>query len=120
MRQGRWGDFTARDEELIVVLADWAAIAIDNARSHATSERRREELERAMRGLDATVSLSLDLGGEADLERVLELVVKRGRTLMDAASAVVLLTDADRVRVSAIAGDLRDEVAAYHPSRRST
>ena len=41
------GPFDERDEEAAVILADWAAIGIDNARTYETSERRREEAEKA-------------------------------------------------------------------------
>ena len=34
--------FTAADEESVVILADWAAIAIDNARLYTAVERRRD------------------------------------------------------------------------------
>lgn len=100
------GPFDELDERLVIVLSEWAAVAIDNARSHAGEERRRRELERAVRGLDATVSLSRDLGSEPDLERVLELVVKRGRALVEARGCVVLLTSDQGLRVAAAAGDL--------------
>jgi GAF domain-containing protein len=43
--------FTDADEEAVVVLAEWAAIAIENARLYQDSERRRGELERAVRRL---------------------------------------------------------------------
>ena len=46
-------DFDDDDVEAIVVLAEWAAIAIDNARLFGTSERRRVELERAVAGMEA-------------------------------------------------------------------
>ncbi len=39
--------FTDADEESAVILADWAAIAIDNARLYASVEQRRDHLERA-------------------------------------------------------------------------
>jgi GAF domain-containing protein len=45
-------EFTETDEELVLVLAEWAAIAIDNARLYESVEARRGELERAVRGLD--------------------------------------------------------------------
>src|SRR5688572_33238805 len=44
------GPFTAGDQEALQVLADWAAIAIENARLYQGVERRRTELERAVRG----------------------------------------------------------------------
>jgi signal transduction histidine kinase len=68
-----------------------------------------------MRGLEATASLNRELGGETDLGRVLELVVKRGRALVDASSCVVLLADegGDTMRVAASAGALQgDHVGA--------
>src|SRR5690242_8900842 len=66
--------FTAEDEEATVVLADWAAIAIENARLYRDVAGRRDELERAVRGLQATAAIARAIGGETDLARVLELV----------------------------------------------
>ena len=40
-----------------------------------------------MRGLEASASLGREIEGRADLERVNELVVKRGRALSDARTA---------------------------------
>ncbi|HET8951833.1 MAG TPA: GAF domain-containing protein, partial [Solirubrobacteraceae bacterium] len=37
--------FTAADEDAVVILAEWAGIAIENARLYQASERRRDELE---------------------------------------------------------------------------
>jgi GAF domain-containing protein len=48
------GEFTEADEEAAVILARWAGVAIENARLYETSERRRQELEKAFRGLEAT------------------------------------------------------------------
>ena len=42
--------FDEEDEHLLTVLAEWAAIAIDNARSHERSRIRQQELERAVAG----------------------------------------------------------------------
>src|SRR5689334_19527220 len=71
-------EFTAADEEAVVVLAEWAGIAIGNARLYRASETRRDELERAVRRLEATTAIAHAIGGETDLGRVLELIVKRG------------------------------------------
>ena len=72
------GAFDESDEESVVVLAEWASIAIGNARLYERVESRREELERAVRGLEATTAIARAVGGETDLERVLELVAKQG------------------------------------------
>lgn len=104
-------EFTEQDEQLLVVLAEWAAVAIDNARFHAIGQQRRDELEPAIRGLEATVSLNREVGGETDLPRVLELVVKRGRALADARNCVVLLLDGgQKLTVSQIAGELGQQL----------
>ena len=64
------------------MLAEWAAIAIENARLYQGSERAGAELERAVRRLEATTAIARAVGGETDLERILELIVKRGRALV--------------------------------------
>src|SRR4051812_44877935 len=43
-------DFDEADEASVVVLADWAAIAIEHARLYGAVDARRQELERAVRG----------------------------------------------------------------------
>ena len=100
------GAFDVEDEEVVVVLAEWAAVAIDNARSYATAESRRIELERAVAGLEATTAIAETLAGETELESVLELIVKRGRALADARATVVLLPRGKGLAVCSVAGDL--------------
>lgn len=96
--------FTEDDEEAAVALSQWAAIAIENARIHETSERRREQLERAVRSLEAARDITEAIGGVADLDRVLELIVKRGRALVGARSLLIMLRDGDELVVAASAG----------------
>ena len=98
------GDFSSRDEEAAVILADWAAVAIDNARLYETSERRRLEVEKAVRGLEATRDIAVAIGGEISLEHVLELIVKRGRALVGARSLVIMLRDGHELVVHTSAG----------------
>jgi signal transduction histidine kinase len=98
------GEFTAQDEEATVILAEWAAVAIDNARLYETSERRRHELERAFRALEATRDVATAIGGEIALEHVLELIVKRGRALVHARSLVIMLREGEELVIQASAG----------------
>jgi signal transduction histidine kinase len=100
------GPFTEEDEEALLILADWAAIAIENARLYEGVEGRRRELERAVRGLEATTEIARALAGETELERVLELVVKRGRALVEATAVVIFLMEDDELVVRATAGDI--------------
>lgn len=99
-------EFSEADARLLEVLAEWAAIAIDNARSHERLALRRTELERAVRGLQATAELSREAERETSVDRVLELVVKRGRALADARACAVLLDDGGSLRVVATAGEM--------------
>ncbi|HYH90112.1 MAG TPA: GAF domain-containing sensor histidine kinase [Solirubrobacteraceae bacterium] len=108
------GAFTDADEESAVILADWAAIALDNARLYASVEDRRDHLERAVRGLDTTVAIAQALGGETDLSRILELIVKRARALVGARTLVIMLEQDDELVVAAGAGELR---AGIHGQR---
>jgi signal transduction histidine kinase len=98
------GEFTESDEEAAVVLADWAAIAIGNAKLYESSERRRQEAEKAFRGLEATRDVAVAIGGEIALEHVLELIVKRGRALVSARSLVIMLREGQELVVHASAG----------------
>ena len=98
------GQFTQADEDAAIALARWAAIAIENARIHQTSEQRREQLERAVRSLESAREITDAIGGVADLDRVLELIVKRGRALVGARSLLIMLRDADELLVAACAG----------------
>jgi signal transduction histidine kinase len=98
-------DFDDDDLEAAVVLAEWAAIAIDNARLFGTSEHRRVELERAVGGMEAARDIALALGGETDLDRVLELIVKRARALVESDTLLIWLVDGQVLRLSAHAGN---------------
>ena len=100
------GPFDDADEAATVILADWAALAIDNARLHEDAARRRADAERAVRRLEATAAIARAVGTETDLDRVLELIVKRGRALLDARAVVLLLVDADELQLAAATGEV--------------
>ena len=100
------GDFDEADQEAIEILARWAATAIHNARLYRTEQAQRDELERAVRALETTSAISRALGTETDLDRVLELVVKRGRALVEARSMVLLLAEQDELVGRAAAGEV--------------
>src|SRR5689334_16935591 len=89
------GEFDDDDEEAAVILAGWAAIAISNARLYRDVRERRDELERAILGLETTIEISRALGGVTDLDQVLELVAKRSRALLDARTAEIALLDGE-------------------------
>jgi signal transduction histidine kinase len=98
-------EFSDADEEAVMVLADWAAIAIANARLYRDVRQRHDELQRANRGLETTTEIARALGGLTDLDRVLELVVKRSRALIDARTAELALLEGDEFVIAAAAGE---------------
>jgi signal transduction histidine kinase len=112
--------FRREDEEAVVVLADWAAIAIENARLYRDVALRREELERAVRGLDATAAIARAVGGETEIDRILELVVKRGRALVDAHDVLIMLRDGEELVVAAGAGHVSVDARTRLPLSGST
>ncbi|MEA2428496.1 MAG: hypothetical protein QOF37_2124 [Thermoleophilaceae bacterium] len=102
--------FDEADEEAVSILADTAGIAIHNARLYQQVEMRRDELERAVVGLEATTEIARAVGGETDLGRILELIAKRGRALVNARTVVILLEEGGELRVLAAAGETDDAV----------
>ena len=113
-------EFDAVDEESVVILAAWAAIAIENARLYEAVAARRDELEQSARRLEAARTIAVAVGAETELEQVLELIAKRGRALVEARSVVILLRDGDDLVVAASAGVTQRATGARVPIASST
>ena len=114
------GEFDHADEEVVLMLADWAGIAIEHARLYESAQRRGAELERAALGLEAARAIALAVGGTTDLSRVLELIVKRGRALVDAGSLLILLAEGEELVVVASAGEVENANGRRIPRQGST
>jgi two-component system, NarL family, sensor histidine kinase DevS len=99
------GDFDEADEQSAVVLAEWTAVAVENARLYRSVEARRDEMERAVHRLEATTEIARAVGGETDIERILEIVVKRGRALVEARSLLIMLREGDELLAVSVAGE---------------
>lgn len=104
-------EFDESDEEAAITLAGWAGIAIENARLYTTLSEREAETEQALRRAETSVDIARTVGGETDVERVLDLIVKRARALVDARALLVLLQRDDCLFVAARAGEVSDEIA---------
>lgn len=92
-------DFDEDDEEVAVLLAAQAAVAIENARLY-------EEATRWSRQLESLNEIAAALAGEVDLTRQLDLVTARLRELLHArAVAVALLQPDGALRVEAGSGE---------------
>jgi len=98
--------FTKEDEEAVIVLAEFAGVAIDHARRYTRSEEARTELQQSVAAFEATVEIARALGGETDLSTILELVAKRGRALVSARALVIELLRDGQLVVAAGAGSV--------------
>ena len=98
--------FGAEDEQAAMLLADFAALAIDHARRFSGSETQRIDLQRTVDALDATLQIARALGGQTDLTAILELVAKRGRALVSARVLVIELRRGSELELAAGAGEL--------------
>jgi two-component system, NarL family, sensor histidine kinase DevS len=99
-------EFTATDEQALTVLAEFAGVAIDHARRYMGARERRDELERTVATLEATTQFARAVGGETDIDVILELVAKRGRALVSAQMLLIELIEGDAVLVAAGAGQM--------------
>ncbi len=99
------GEFDLADEQAAQILAEWAGVAVENARLYRSVKGRRDEMERAVHRLEATTEIARAVGGETDLDRILEIVVKRGRALVEARSLLIMLCQGETLTTVAVAGD---------------
>jgi signal transduction histidine kinase len=99
-------EFTAEDEQALIRLAEFAGVAIDHARRYSGVDTQRAQLMRTVQALDATVQIARAIGDETDLEKILELVAKRGRALISARGLVIEQERGGEMVVAAGAGEL--------------
>lgn len=103
-------EFDDADEQAARTLATWAGIAIENAGLYTRLSEREAEVEQALRRAETSVDIARAVGGETNVERVLDLIVKRARALVEAKTLLVLLRKGSRLVVAAQAGQAGPEV----------
>ncbi len=103
-------EFSDDDEQALVLLAAFAGVAIDHARQYTAVQTQRRELETSLAALDATVQIARAVGGETDLEVILQLVAKRGRALVSARSLMIELDRGTDMILASAAGDVPREL----------
>lgn len=92
------GDFVEEDEELVTLLAAQAAVAVENARLYQSATTWSQQLESLNEIGGALVS-------ELELERLLNLVARRLRELIDARLVAIALPSGDTLRIAAADGE---------------
>lgn len=100
-------DFTDWDEEIVLLFAAQAAIAIHNAELYEEANRRAEEWK-------ALFELGRDITASPDVQRLLQSTVSRARDLLKTDVSVIMLLTADgrNLQVAAHEG-LRTEAMAH-------
>jgi signal transduction histidine kinase len=109
-------DFTDEDQEVVTMLAANAAVAIENARLYEASTEWSKQLE-------SLIEVGNALATETDLDRLLDLVARRLRELLDARLVAVLLPTGDgdlRFVAVAVAGDEDAELVGQTIPRDGT
>jgi len=106
------GEFDDGDEQWLLTIAAWAAIAVEHERLLTAAAAREQDLERAVQVLEATQMIALAVGAETDLARVLELVAQRGLAVLGARDVLILLRDGDDLVVAAGAGVSQAKIGA--------
>jgi signal transduction histidine kinase len=92
-------DFTDEDEELLSLLASQAAVAIENARLYEAATGWSKQLE-------SLNEVGNALAIETELDRLLDLIARRLRELLEARLVTVLLpAGTDALRFAAVAGE---------------
>jgi signal transduction histidine kinase len=92
-------DFTSEDEEMVSLLAAQAAVAIENARLYDATTQWSKQLE-------SLNEVGNALATETDLGRLLDLVARRLRELLDARLVAVMLpAGEDELRFAAVSGE---------------
>lgn len=106
--KARGEEFTDADESNLVALATATVRAAIHADEHQRTASRLVELERQAEALTASMEIARALGGNADVARITELIVKRARALTGARGAVLGVIDGDVVTRSGLAGELQN------------
>ena len=113
-------EFTEADEEAVTMLAEFAGVAIDHAGRFTGARERQDELERTVAALEAMTQITLAVGGQTDLDSILELVAKRGRALVSARTLLIELEHGDELVVATAAGEFPDGLVGARVSLKET
>jgi two-component system, NarL family, sensor histidine kinase DevS len=107
-------DFTEDDEELLSLLASQAAVAIENARLYEATTGWSKQLE-------SLNEVGNALATETELDRLLDLIARRLRELLDARLVTVVLpVGADELRFAAVAGEGGERILGETISRSTS
>jgi len=99
------GDFTDEDEELLLLLAAQAAVAVENARLYESATAWSQQLE-------SLNEVGAALVGELELKPLLDLVAARLRELISARLVAIALPTTGGMRIAAASGEGAEAMSA--------
>ncbi|HYD54730.1 MAG TPA: GAF domain-containing protein [Gemmatimonadaceae bacterium] len=95
----RAGVFSERHERLVVGIAGWSAVAMDNARLYAQAERARARAERSAAQIGRLQRITAALAEALSAEDAAQVVVEHGIAALGASGGAVFLLDPERSRL---------------------
>ncbi|MCP4417688.1 MAG: GAF domain-containing protein [Chloroflexi bacterium] len=116
---GIYGRFSRQDLDLLAVLANQAAVAVENATWANTLEKRVAKrtaaLEQRTEELTAINAVGRDISATLDLSTVLEQIAEHARRLLHADASAVYLPDktGNTLRATVAKGDIADRILAH-------
>jgi signal transduction histidine kinase len=116
------GEFTAEDEEIAMLLAAHAGVAIQNARLYAQANEQAEALRRALTDLSSVSEINEAILSGRPHEEVLGLIADRARESLGVRLTAIAVPDADRTQSTfvAAAGEGRERVLGSTVGMAST
>jgi PAS domain S-box-containing protein len=117
--EARAADGTEFPCEISLLLMEWKGARLSLAAIRDITDRRQveEKLQLAAGRVQAATEIAVAVGSETDLGRVLETIVERARTLVEARALMLLLTQGDELVISAMAGDVDDALQGQRVKR---
>ena len=106
------GEFTAEDEEIAILLAAHAGVAIQNARLYAQAHEHAEALRRALTDLSSVSEINEAILSGRPHEQVLGLIADRARESLGVRLIAIAIPNTDRSQATfvAAAGDGHERV----------
>jgi RND family efflux transporter MFP subunit len=95
-KRGRYPEFTAADEELLVDIERQAVRALHNARQY--------EAEKKIEQLDALLTVSREITATLDLDKVMATVVNASAALISFERCALAILQRGRLRLGAVSG----------------
>ena len=114
------GEFAPADRDAATMLAQLTAAAVARTRLHAQGEQHQQRAQRLQRALEAAQEIASAIGSVNELSDVLGVIVRRGQSLVDAQTVLIMLREGEDLVVVAAAGQIDEPLGRRIPIRGSS